>query len=398
MRYSDGYDMTQVMGIGSYVGELRQGPDGGVYQWVEGIDGLGNLAGRWRRRRAARRARRKRIFNRVKRVTRRVVKKALPVASGVTALLPFPGARAVSAGLRVATPLLRRAGVAGYDGLGALYEMPDGSLYQMQGLADDYLANDYEMAGLADGACAGLSNDDLTEIMGIGEIGELSLGPNNYLYEWEEGIDGLGNVVGRWRPRKRLLAKLRRVRRGARRAVRQARQAARQASKAVLKEATGQIPTPTARRLARRTLRRAGISGYAGLADGGIGALYAADDGTVYQIQGLADYDDMEGLAEDDDYGMEGLADYDDMDGLAEDDDCGMEGLADYDDMEGLADYDDMEGLAEDDDDYDMEGYVPHSGTKLYGIADDMEGYVPHLPPTTPTFQNQTPATWRSPW
>lgn len=38
-------DMTRVMGIGSYVGEIREGPDGNLYQWVERVDGLGNPIG-----------------------------------------------------------------------------------------------------------------------------------------------------------------------------------------------------------------------------------------------------------------------------------------------------------------------------------------------------------------
>jgi len=41
-------DLTQVMGIGSYVGEVRRGPDGQPYQWVEGVDGLGNTIGFWK--------------------------------------------------------------------------------------------------------------------------------------------------------------------------------------------------------------------------------------------------------------------------------------------------------------------------------------------------------------
>jgi hypothetical protein len=42
-------EMTQVMGIGSYVGEVRRGPDGQPYQWVEGVDGLGNAIGFWKK-------------------------------------------------------------------------------------------------------------------------------------------------------------------------------------------------------------------------------------------------------------------------------------------------------------------------------------------------------------
>jgi len=36
------------LGIGSYVGEIRQGPDGQLYEWVEGVDGLGNPIGFWK--------------------------------------------------------------------------------------------------------------------------------------------------------------------------------------------------------------------------------------------------------------------------------------------------------------------------------------------------------------
>lgn len=363
MRYPDEYDMTQMMGLGEFVGEIRQGPDGATYQWVQGVDGLGNPVGFWKRiKRAARRV--KKAVRKVRRVSRRAIKKALPIATAATAFLPFPGARAVSAGLRVATPWLRRAGVAGHEGMGALYETPDGSLYQMQGLADDY----DDMQGLADGY-TGLADDDLTEIMGIGQIGDLSIGPNNYLYEWEEGVDGLGNPVGRWRPYKKLRARLRRVKR-------QARRLARRAGRSAVRAATNQIPVPGVRRLAQGALKQAGVAGYDGL-----GALYATEDGMVYQMQGLADGYDMEGLADD----------YDDI-----------EGLADYDDMEGLADYDDIEGLADYD---DMEGYVPHPGETLYGIddgseEDDLEGYVPHRPPVTQVFQRpaEPPTIWQAPW
>ncbi len=41
------------MGVGHYVGELRQGPDGQLYEWVEGVDGLGNPIGFWKAIKAA---------------------------------------------------------------------------------------------------------------------------------------------------------------------------------------------------------------------------------------------------------------------------------------------------------------------------------------------------------
>jgi len=39
-------DLTQVLGFGG-VGEVRQGPDGNLYQWVHGADGLGDPVGFW---------------------------------------------------------------------------------------------------------------------------------------------------------------------------------------------------------------------------------------------------------------------------------------------------------------------------------------------------------------
>lgn len=36
------------LGVGNYVGEIRQSPDGQLYEWVEGVDGLGNPIGFWK--------------------------------------------------------------------------------------------------------------------------------------------------------------------------------------------------------------------------------------------------------------------------------------------------------------------------------------------------------------
>ena len=44
MRYLGEHELTQVMGIGRY-GEVREGPDGRLYQWVQGVDGLGKPIG-----------------------------------------------------------------------------------------------------------------------------------------------------------------------------------------------------------------------------------------------------------------------------------------------------------------------------------------------------------------
>ena len=149
-------DLTQVMGVG-FLGEVRQGPDGNLYQYVQGVDGLGNpIGGFW---------------SRLKKVARGVVRKALPIAKQFAPFIPG-GAAALTA----VTPYLKQAGVAGYAGLGALYQAPDGTLYQMQGLAnDDDLRgpdDDDELRGLdEDEELRGFADDE--ELRGLEEDEEL---------------------------------------------------------------------------------------------------------------------------------------------------------------------------------------------------------------------------------
>jgi hypothetical protein len=164
VRYLGQDDLTRVMGVG-YLGEVRQGPDGALYQYVQGVDGLGNPFGFWRR---------------LKRWARRVVQKALPIAKQFATFVPGG-----TAALTAVTPVLKQAGVAGYDGLGALYQAPDGSVYQMQGISDDDdlrgldedeelrgLDEDEELRGFAeDEALQGLNEDE--QIQGFADDEEL---------------------------------------------------------------------------------------------------------------------------------------------------------------------------------------------------------------------------------
>jgi hypothetical protein len=103
-------------------------------------------------------------------------KKLLPIAKFASRFIPVPGAgAAVRAGLTVAGKLLKRKGVAGYDGLGALYAAPDGSLYQVQGFAEEELqgfAEDEELKGVAiDEELRGLDEDE--ELRGLEEDQDL---------------------------------------------------------------------------------------------------------------------------------------------------------------------------------------------------------------------------------
>ena len=156
-----------------YLGEAgidscRRNPPGSwrpvVYQWVEGIDGLGNPIGFWS-------------------ILKKLVRRALPIVQKVA---PFvPGGAAVATALKAATPVLEQAGLVGGNGLGALYEAPDGSLYQVQGLAQEE-----ELHGLDD--------EQPSQLMGLGYAGEVHQDLEGNLYQWVEGMDGLGNPVGCW--------------------------------------------------------------------------------------------------------------------------------------------------------------------------------------------------------
>ena len=139
-----------------FLGEVATSADGQLYQWVEGVDGLGNPFGFWKR---------------IKRLARR----ALPIAQRIA---PFvPGG---SAALTFATPFLRQAGIAGVGDVGALYAAPDGSLYQVQGAEeaggmqgvgeDELLGVEEELQGFED-ELQGLGADE--ELGGLGADADL---------------------------------------------------------------------------------------------------------------------------------------------------------------------------------------------------------------------------------
>ena len=137
MRYGP-QDMTAMMGIGSYVGEVRRGPDGQVYQWVEGVDGLGNPIGFWKG-------------------LKKLASKALPLAKMIPGVGPIIGAvKPFCQTLPQMQPLIQQApgiqpiytlgtkickvlgkvGIAGAEG--AIMEAPDGQLYEVvEGIGED---------------------------------------------------------------------------------------------------------------------------------------------------------------------------------------------------------------------------------------------------------------------
>jgi hypothetical protein len=192
-------DLTRVLGVGT-LGEVRQGPDGNLYQWVHGADGLGNPVGFWNIIPAIAKAAGPLLQN----IARPLMQAAQPLlqqAGGILRpLLPglpgIPGAPAPAAPVPVAppgsptmpspTPYYRPgppvdpedligAAPEGLD-LGALYQAPDGTLYQVQGLEEE------------DEWIRGLDEDE--ELRGLGED-EWIRG----LDEDERYVDGLDDYV-----------------------------------------------------------------------------------------------------------------------------------------------------------------------------------------------------------
>lgn len=138
-----GFDDDLQDGADAVPGEVRLGDDGRLYQWVQGYDGLGDPVGFWS-------------------LLPGIAKTVLPmVASRVVPRLR----RFLAPAVRPA-PVVRRAPVApppvtqqdpqvpvpddtGEDltGFAALYQAPDGGLYQMPGVGDDELYGSDELDG-----------------------------------------------------------------------------------------------------------------------------------------------------------------------------------------------------------------------------------------------------------
>ncbi len=202
MQYVSEDQATQMMGIG-YLGEVRQGPDGNLYQYVQGVDGLGNpIGGFW---------------SRLKRVARGVVRKALPIAQRFAPFIPG-GAAAIT----VATPFLKQAGVAGYQGLDEDDELRNlAEDEELRGLDEDEelreidedeelrgLSEDEELHGLdEDEELRGLDADE--ELQGLAEGEDLrSVGEDQDMqgfdgYIRRDGMNGLEAFVPQEPPQTR---------------------------------------------------------------------------------------------------------------------------------------------------------------------------------------------------
>jgi hypothetical protein len=263
-------DMTQVMGIGNYVGEIREGPDGHLYEWVEGVDGLGNPIGFW-----------KKAFKAVKGVAKGALKVVgsvlIPpplkrVARQVCNFLPqvgpvvsqIPDARQPYAMANRFCGVLRRAGIAGPED--GMMEVPEQVMATLPDLSRTVPAPVRSIAKTACGVVNKLSPlarfvppvrpyaSGATTLCSIlkktgiaGAEGELMEAPDGQLYEVVEGIGAAGE---RKRYLRRVWLSIPAVIR-----TRSGRGVARRAAKvpaAVAPAATAVAPAATAARRVRR--------------------------------------------------------------------------------------------------------------------------------------------------
>src|SRR5262245_31212128 len=285
MRYLSEDEATRMGGLG-YAGELYEDLDGNLYGWVEGMDEWGNPMGAWQE--------------------------------------------------------LSQTEVPPLGGLGALYAAQDGTLYQVQGLADEEEA----AAEAAEPAPPGGSQ--APEGPGPGRRVPPRPGPRGR----RPGLRAQRPGARGGPPRKRKGGFLKKL-------------------LPIAKFATGFIPGvgPLVRGgldVAGKLLKKPGVSGY-----GGLGALYATSDGTVYQVQGLA-AEDLDGLYADEELG-----------GFAADEELG-----------GFAADEELRGFAADEELRGMEGYVRE------GAVSGLEAYVPVQPPATRWFKSPTevPDLWKPLW
>jgi len=349
MRHLGEDQLTQEMGLGSFVGEVRQSPDGNLYQWVQGVDGLGNPVGFWR-------------------ALRRLGRRALPLVRRLAPLVP---GGVVATALRQAAPLLRRVQPVFQQFVAP--PVPDVVPTVPATAPAEAAASATPAAPQAPEEVAtagwGLSQDELPQVMGIGHPGDVAHGSDGNLYQWMQGVDGLGNPVGFWR-------------RLGRRLLRRALPFVQRLAPFV----PGVGPAVAAGlRVATPVLQRAGVAGASEL-----GALYQAPDGTLYQVQGPAEDAELRGLAEEEE--LRGVAEDEELRGFAEDEE--LRGVAEDEELRGLAEDEELRGFAEEEELRGAEGYVREDGTS------GLEAYVKEEPPQTPWFTPPTSAheIWKPLW
>lgn len=208
-------DLNQVMGIGGYVGEVYEGPDGQLYEVVEGVDGLGNPIGISLRKIGkglVRGVAARLIPGPVKRIAKQVCN-FLPRVGPVVSLIP--DAKAPYAMANRFCGVLRRVGIAGPED--GIMEVPEQARALLPNLSSKVPAQVRSVAKTVCGVVNKLSPlarfvppirpyasgaatlCNILKATGIaGAEGEIMEAPDGQLYEVVEGIGEFGE-------RKRLL-------------------------------------------------------------------------------------------------------------------------------------------------------------------------------------------------
>ncbi|PGD13319.1 hypothetical protein [Bacillus toyonensis] len=240
--------LTQIMGLGT-PGELRNGPDGRVYGWVEGLDSYGRRRGGWT------------PYNRLRRRVYRLCAYTFPKHFGRRPVIRPAGPNThirpiyskIVRSTATSLPRIQRPRAVSLRGLGAPAEI--------QGL------------------------------LGVGYPGVTIQGPDGQLYGWISGYDGLGTPIGFWGKLKRLAKKL---------------------AKKVLPMASNLLPfVPGVGPAAATALKVARGAGLLGVAQTGT-PIYRGIDGSLYGIQGIGtnivhglEADPIHGLEADPIHGLE---------------------------------------------------------------------------------------------
>jgi hypothetical protein len=224
-------DMAHVLGIGGYVGEVREAPDGQLYEWVEGVDGLGNPIGFWRKL--------KRIGGKAFRGVKGALRAVRPFARFALPFTKFiPG---VGPAIYAAGTLAQRAGILGVGetaqgGKPRKIVFPPSSLsVGEERFIDDKIAQgERDENKITDSVFHGrhpkrggarLTSKETALIQewkriraivqvkllvarlfqgsGLQGTGVIGQGSDGQLYEYVEGVDGLGNPIGFWRKLRR---------------------------------------------------------------------------------------------------------------------------------------------------------------------------------------------------
>jgi hypothetical protein len=250
--------------------------------------------------------------------------------------------------------------------------------------------------------------------MGIGALGEVRQGPDGNLYQWVQGVDGLGNPIGFWKKIKKIA---RTVARPVVSAARKALQFVRKPYCIPLQAIPGPVKSVAKQvcKVVRRLSPLAKVPVVGGYYQGinklcnvarecGIagleGSLMQAPDGTLYQVHGLAEEEELRGLAEEEDVAgfeedeeLQGIAEDEDLTGMAEDEE--LQGFTQNEEVQGLAEEEELQGFAEEEELGGLDqGYVREPGIS------GLEAFVPDQPAATRWFvpPASPPKVWEPPW